>query len=99
MARVTLKQDQSYINEIGQIKFGKKGATINVENSFLDLIKGKYELPEEAKAGGEELPQKPLKNMNKAELISAVKAADIEMSDEDLEKATKAELVAIIEEN
>lgn len=99
MTKVILKQDQHYICPIGQIKCGVEGDCVDVDDSFLQHIDGKYDLPEDVEEGEWESTDKPLNKMNKAELIEVVKSKDIEMSDEELEKATKAQLVAIIEEN
>jgi len=99
MTNVILNQDQHYIDNMGQIKCAKKGDTVDVEESFLQLIDGKYDLPEEVEDEDDGAGSKPLNKMNKAELIEVIKSKEIEMSDEDLEKATKAQLVAKIEEN
>lgn len=99
MTKVILNQDQHYICPIGQIKCGKEGENVDVDDSFLQHIEGKYDLPEDVEEGEGESLGKPLNKMNKAELIEVIKSKEIEMSDEDLEKATKAQLVAKIEEN
>lgn len=99
MTKIILNQDQHYICPIGQIKCGKKGDCVDVDDSFLQHIEGKYDLPEDVEEGEGGSLDKPLNKMNKAELIEVVKSKDIEMSDDELEKATKAQLVAIIEEN
>lgn len=99
MTKIILNQDQHYICPIGQIKCGKKGDCVDVDDSFLQHIEGKYDLPEDVEEGEGDAPSKPLKSMNKAELIEVVKSKEIEMSDEDLKASTKAQLVAIIEEN
>ena len=99
MTKVILNQDQHYICPVGQIKCGKEGDSVDVDDSFLQHIEGKYDLPEDVQDEEDGLGSKPLNKMNKAELIEVIKSKEIEMSDEDLEKATKAQLVAKIEEN
>lgn len=99
MTKIILNQDQHYICPFGQIKCGKKDETVDADDSFLQLIDGKYDLPEDVEDEDDGAGSKPLNKMNKAELIEVIKSKEIEMSDEDLEKATKAQLVAKIEEN
>ena len=99
MTKVILNQDQHYICPIGQIKCGKEGDCVDVDNSFLPHIEGKYDLSDNIDKGEGEPSNKPLSKMNKAELIAVIKSKEIEMSHEDLENATKAQLVAKIEEN
>ena len=97
MTNVILNQDQYYICPMGQIKCAKAGESVDVDDSFLTLIDGKYDLPEDVEDEDDGAGDKPLNKMNKAELIEVVKSKEIEMSDEELEKSTKAQLVAIIE--
>ena len=99
MTNIILNQDQYYIDVVGQIKCAKKGDKVDVDDSFLQLIEGKYDLLDEVDDEDDGAGDKPLNKMNKAELIEVVKSKEIEMSDEELDKATKAQLVAIIEEN
>lgn len=100
MTKVILKADQSYIDINGNIKFGKKDSLINVDNTFLPLIRGKYELPSEKKEEPikPDKPTKPVDKMNKTELVEFIKGLDIDMTDEELEQKTKAQLVKLINE-
>ena len=59
MTKVILSQDQHYIDPIGQIKCGKDGECINADESFLQLIEGKYTLPEDVETEEVEIEEVP----------------------------------------
>lgn len=95
MTKIILKQDQFYVSELSENKFGKKGSCVNVEESFLKLIKGKYEIFEERQE--QDLnPKKPLSNMNKTELISFAKKSGIKLSNNKFDDLTKAKIMDLL---
>lgn len=55
--KVKLKHDQLYISIKGDIKGGKKGEIVEVDDTFLKLIKGRFE--EVVAEKKEEQPAKP----------------------------------------
>lgn len=97
MTRIILKQDQYYMASEGGVKFGKKGATVDAEASFLKLIEGYYDLAkgEKTDVSTPSAPEKSLDQLNKTELLEKVKDAGHEITEE-IELKTKAELIQML---